>query len=98
MVLDRSIVFLFLQDVFTSPSHSVGTNSSSTSPNHGKFGHRGQLGTSTSDDVFISPVHVVVAASKAANESTDGSCCDDLDEVKRSESTLEHVNIFCSWQ
>lgn len=77
----------------------MGTNSSSASPSHGKFNQRGQLGTSTSDDVFVSPVHVVLAASQETNESTDGGCCDDLDEVKRSESTLEHVRsltTFCS--
>ena len=64
----------------------MGTNSAAASPSHGK-GQRGQLGTTTSDDVFISPVH---AASQPAQESTDGGGSE-LDTIKRSGTSLEHV-------
>lgn len=78
-----------LQDVFASPSHSLGTNSSSASPSHVK-GQRGQLGTTSSDDVFISPVHS--SNQPPANESTDGGS--ELDAIKRTQDTLKHVSKF----
>ena len=80
-----------VQDVFTSPSHSQRTStSSSVSPSHGKQQQRDHLSTTASDDVFVSPVHAATNQS-VAEESTDGGSSE-LDAVKRSESTLEHVN------
>ena len=84
-----------VQDVFTSPSHSQRTStSSSVSPSHGKQ-QRDHLSTTASDDVFVSPVHAAaalpIANQSTAEESTDGGSSE-LDAVKRSESTLEHVN------
>ena len=80
-----------MQDVFTSPSHSQRTStSSSVSPSHGKQ-QRDHLSTTASDDVFVSPVHAT-ANQSTAEESTDGGSSE-LDVVKRSETTLEHVSM-----
>ena len=76
--------------MFTSPSHSQRTSTSSVSPSHGKL-PRDQLSTTTSDDVFVSPAHA--ANPSIAEESTDGGGCSEFDAVKRSDTTLEHVSI-----